>query len=211
MGTESESSQILKLQVLENEYKLTLTQYKQAYTDYISSLKNITSTSLSSAANMQKINKISELNDKLTDLNLQIQSLSNFLLPYANNNIQENNDKSKLLNDKYRILVKEKIKINDTMNEYKKLTQEYNDNNIYVEQKYSTFILWVIFAILIIYYIIKLQFFPNVEHNFIRFTFWFVIAVLFFVVTTHLNSAPGFLLWGTIITIVCFKIGRAHV
>ena len=90
------------------------------------------------------------------------------------------------------------------LKEYRMLDQQYSDNSIYVQQTNTAYILWFIFAIIIVFFTLKLQFFPQLNSNPIRFVFWFFITALFIIVTTHINEAPGFFLWGAIIVMVAF-------
>lgn len=272
-STNNDSSAILKLQILENEFSLVMKQYEQAHMNYISSLQShgalndsnkfvslqgrvfwgtaglkegnvdsedsckalcssdplCTGATYNSAKAYcwtrsgkgdiavgldtdyalitevtQNINTIKQLNDRLTDLNKRIEKTLSEIVPEQQAHIEDKNAKQTRLQKVYQQLLVDRQNIDEMIKESKMLDQQYSDNSIYVEQSNSTFILWFIFAILVIFYTIKLQFFPNAPNNPVRFIFWFCITLLFAIVTTHLNSAPGFFLWGLIIVMVAF-------
>jgi hypothetical protein len=272
-STNDNSSAILKLQVLENEFNLVMKQYEQAHLNYISSLQSrgslndankfvslsgrvfwgtaglkegnvdseekckalcssdplCTGATYNSAKAYcwtrsgkgdvavgletdnalisdvtQNINTIKQLNDKLTDLNQKIEKTLSEIVPEQDAQVEEKNTKQTELQKVYQQLLVDRRNIDEMIKEYRMLNQEYDDNSIYVEQANSAYILWFVFAILIIFFTLKLQFFPNFKSNPVRFIFWFCITILFIIVTTHLNSAPGFFLWGLIIVMVAF-------
>ena len=271
--TNNDSSAILKLQVLENEFSLVMKQYEQAHMNYISSLQSqgalndsnkyvslqgrvfwgtaglkegnvdsedsckalcssdplCTGATYNSAKAYcwtrsgkgdvavgldtdyalitdvtQNVNNIKQLNDRLTILNEKIEKTLKEIVPVQQAEVEEKNTKQSQLQKVYEQLLADRRNIDEMMRESKMLDQQYNDNSIYVEQANSAYILWFIFAIIVIFYTLKLQFFPNLQSNPVRFIFWFCITVLFTIVTTHLNSAPGFFLWGMIIVMVAF-------
>lgn len=271
--TNTDSSKILKLQVLENEFNLVMKQYEQAHMNYISSLQSqgalndsnkyvslqgrvfwgtgglkegnvdsedsckalcssdplCTGATYNSARAYcwtrsgkgdvavgsdtdyalitgvtQNVNNINQLNDRLTILNKKIEKTLKEIVPVQQAEVEEKNTKQSQLQKVYEQLLADRINIDEMLKESKMLDQQYNDNSIYVEQANSAYILWFIFAIIVIFYTLKLQFFPSLQSNPVRFIFWFCITVLFTIVTTHLNSAPGFFLWGMIIVMVAF-------
>jgi len=272
-NTDTNSSAILKLQVLENEFSLVMKQYEQAHMNYISSLQSqgalndnnkfislqgrvfwgtnglkegavdsedkckalcssdplCTGATYNSAKSYcwtrsgkgsiavgkdqdyalisdvtQSINNINQLNNRLTDLNDKIEKTLEEIVPEQDAQIEEKNNKRKKMQDVYQQLVADRKNIDEMLKEYKMLDQQYSDNSVYVEQTNSAYILWFIFAVIVVFFTLKLQFFPNVQSNPVRFIFWFCITALFAIVTTHINEAPGFFLWGAIIVMVAF-------
>ena len=271
--TNNDSSAILKLQVLENEFSLVMKQYEQAHMNYISSLQSqgalndsnkyvslqgrvfwgtaglkegnvdsedsckalcssdplCTGATYNSAKAYcwtrsgkgdvavgldtdyalitdvtQNVNNIKQLNDRLTILNEKIEKTLKEIVPVQQAEVEEKNTKQSQLQKVYEQLLADRRNIDEMMRESKMLDQQYNDNSIYVEQANSAYILWFIFAVIVAFFTLKLQFFPNVQSNPVRFIFWFCITVLFAIVTTHINEAPGFFLWGAIIVMVAF-------
>ena len=152
----------------------------------------------------QSINNINQLNNRLTDLNQKIEKTLAEIVPEEQAQIEEKNSKRKKMQDVYQQLIVDRKNIDDMLKEYRMLDQQYSDNSIYVQQTNTAYILWFIFAIIIVFFTLKLQFFPQLNSNPIRFVFWFFITALFIIVTTHINEAPGFFLWGAIIVMVAF-------
>jgi hypothetical protein len=271
--TDTKSSAILKLQVLETEFNLVMKQYEQAHMNYIASLQSqgalndsnkfvslqgrvfwgtaglkegavdseekckalCSSDPLCSGATYnssksycwtrsgkgsiavgkddeyalisdltQSINNINQLNIRLTDLNQKIEKTLTEIVPEEQAQIEEKDSKRKKMQDVYQQLIVDRKNIDDMLKEYRMLDQQYADNSIYVQQTNTAYILWFVFAIIIVFFTLKLQFFPQLNSNPIRFIFWFFITVLFIIVTTHINEAPGFFLWGAIIVMVAF-------
>jgi hypothetical protein len=271
--TDTKSSAILKLQVLETEFNLVMKQYEQAHMNYIASLQSqgalndsnkfvslqgrvfwgtaglkegavdsedsckalcssdplCTGATYNSAKAYcwtrsgkgdiavgldtdyalitdltQNINNIKQLNDRLTTLNEKIEETLKGIVPVQQAEIEEKNTKQSQLQKVYEQLLADRRNIDDMLKEYRMLDQQYSDNSIYVQQTNTAYILWFIFAIIIVFFTLKLQFFPQLNSNPIRFVFWFIITVLFIIVTTHINEAPGFFLWGAIIVMVAF-------
>jgi len=152
----------------------------------------------------QNANAIQQLNDKLTDLNLKIGEALNKIIPEVKEQMNEKAEKQGTLQAVYSQLLQDRKNIDGMIKEYRMIDQQYEDNTIYIDQAHSANMLWFIFAIIIILFTLKKQFFPNVLTNPFKILFWFFFAVLFAVVTTRLNSAPGFFLWGLIIVIFAF-------
>jgi hypothetical protein len=271
--TDTKSSAILKLQVLETEFNLVMKQYEQAHMNYIASLQSqgalndsnkfvslqgrvfwgtaglkegavdseekckalcssdplCTGATYNSSKSYcwtrsgkgsiavgkddeyalisdltQSINNINQLNIRLTDLNQKIEKTLTEIVPEEQAQIEEKDSKRKKMQDVYQQLIVDRKNIDDMLKEYRMLDQQYSDNSIYVQQTNTAYILWFIFAIIIVFFTLKLQFFPQLNSNPIRFVFWFIITVLFIIVTTHINEAPGFFLWGAIIVMVAF-------
>jgi hypothetical protein len=268
----SNTSAILKLQVLENEYNLVMKQYEQAHANYISSLQSDSNDSKSKFITLKKrafwgetglkegvyttIEKckalcstdtnctgatyntdksycwtrsgkgevsvggtgdnaiitdlaqntylIQSLNDKLTTLNQKIETALTAVEPQYDAEIKEKNQKQKVLQKTYKQLLLDRANIEKLIKEYYTLEQDYIDTSIYVQQENTYYLLWYVTVGVIFLYTVKQLFFPTLDTNPIKFIFWFVIAILFTIVTTHLNTAPGFFLWGLIIVFVCF-------
>lgn len=152
----------------------------------------------------QNITLIQSLNKRLSDISQEIDKEISSVLPEAKREIDLKNSTKGKLNSIYNQLKEDRIQIDAQLKEYQKINQEYVDTNIYVNQTNSKYILWSIFAIIILFYTVKSIVFPNASSNIFRIIFWTVIAILFMITTTRLNTSAGFLLWGLIITFVAF-------
>jgi hypothetical protein len=274
MGSDNtNTSAILNLQVLENEYNLVMKQYEQAHANYISSLQSDANSSskskfvtlknrafwgeaglkegvydsiekckaLCSADALctgatynteksycwtrsgkgevtvggtgdiaiitdvaQNTYLIQSLNEKLTTLNQKIETALTSVEPQYASEIKEKNQKQMTLQKTHKQLLLDRANIERLIKEYNTLEQDYIDTTIFVEQSNTYYLLWIVTVLVIFLYTIKQLFFPTIESNPIKFIFWFIIAGVFTIVTTHLNTAPGFFLWGVIIVFVCF-------
>jgi hypothetical protein len=152
----------------------------------------------------QNLSIIQSLNKRLSVLIQQIDNEMNKVLPEAKREIDIKNVSKGKLHTIYDQLKEDRIKIDNQLKEYQKIDQSYIDTNIYVNEKNSKYILWSIFAVIILFYTLKSMFFPNVSSNIFKFIFWIIMSILFMVTTTRLNSSAGFLLWGVLITLVIF-------
>ena len=150
----------------------------------------------------QNLATIQSLNNRLSDLTQQIDTELNKILPDASKEIDSKNASKGKLQSIYQQLKEDRIKIDKQLKEYKKIDTDYIDTNIYVNEKNSKYILWGIFAVIIFFYTIKTMVFPGISSNIFRFIFWVIMAILFMITTTRLNSSAGFLLWGILITLV---------
>jgi hypothetical protein len=152
----------------------------------------------------QNADLISELNNRLINLNDKIKTVLVDIVPEEEAEVKVKNAKQANLQSIYQQLLADRKKIEEMIEEYRMLDQRQDDTSLYVEQNNIAYILWFVFAIIIVVYTLKLQLFPNIAANPFRVIFWFILAVLFIVVTMYLNSAPGFFLWGIIIMLVSF-------
>lgn len=137
------------------------------------------------------------LNDKLIDLNQEINNLinnSDVYVKQLNNtkNIQQN----ELLNN-YKILLDEKRKINEMIEEYEEIDKSYNDTHLVVERNNGIFNMWIILAIIVLIITLKIVF--EIEVLFLG-----IIIVL--IILTYLFTNPwGFFIWGLIIVIILYS------
>ena len=169
----------------------------------IQSSSDTTDTALVSELT-QNLSTIQSLNNRLTVLTQQIDTETNKVLPEAKREIDSKNASKGKLHTIYDQLKEDRIKIDNQLKEYQKIDQSYIDTNIYVNEKNSKYILWGLFAIIILFYTLKTLFFPNISSNIFKFIFWVIMSILFMITTTRLNNSSGFLLWWILITIVIF-------
>ena len=271
-------SSILKLQLLEKEFDLVMTQYKQGYLDYISDLnastpemsgKNKTyqilnakrfwgesalnegaSTSIDDCQAMcsadekctgatfnsskgycwtrsgngnlfsgnefenaiipeitQNINNLQMLNNKLINLNQQIISTLNDVMPIVEDENDQKNIKKDEMNEIYNQLLMEKHNIYNLLQEYETVNQQYTNNTLYVRQTNATYIIWSIIAIMIVIITVKLILSPDARgSDIIKLLFIMIIIAIFLVTLTKLNTQSGFLIFGIFIIIIVFTV-----
>jgi hypothetical protein len=109
----------------------------------------------------QNANTVQQLNDKLTDLNLKIGEALNKIIPEVKEQMNEKAEKQGTLQAVYSQLLQDRKNIDGMIKEYRMIDQQYKDNTIYIDQAHSANMLWFIFAIIIILFTLKKQFFPN--------------------------------------------------
>jgi len=150
----------------------------------------------------QNMYNLQTLNNKLLKLNNEI-ILAQQNIASSQKPLQENNMNNKYnLQTVYEELLLDRENIEAMMQEYKTMDEKYDNTYIYVKQTNSVFILWCIFSGVFLFYTIKTLINPGFNVLHFRVIFWICIFSLFAIVSTHLNSTPGFLLWGLIIAMV---------
>lgn len=151
---------------------------------------------------------IQRLNQQLLDIINQINNETVNSVPQAQTEIALKNEQKQQLQKVYAKLQQERMQIENVLKEYEMLDQKYVDNSIYVEQTNTQYMLWLIFAVIIILVTIKNIFFPDMNSNLARIFFWVTLMILFVITVFHLNTAPGFLLAGTILLfIILIQLG----
>jgi hypothetical protein len=270
-------SSIVKLETLETEFSNTMTQYEQAYINYINALNNanegektnkkfttipkssfygtgglgivktttidqcVTACSSNSSCSgatfnsqtqncmlrsgpglispagdadsaivpelAQYANILQMLNQKLLKMNTEITKLSSSIYPKAQQEIQQKNEKKQTLESQYEMLVEERNKIQELVKEYESINQSYDDTYTYVQQQNSQYIFYFFFTLIVLFYTIKTQFFPDVNSYPVRGIFW-LFVVIAFIVSLIMTQNPGnfFLVCLLILFIVLSKL-----
>jgi hypothetical protein len=195
------NSSVLELENLDMEFTLLMRQYEQAKMNYLNDLK----TSPIKSDELLKDKKLmNKLNKKLLTLSQKIQSE---IIINKSKTIQENEEKEKQhqnLVNSYSILLAERQKINEILEDYDSLDQEYDDSMLKLHSNNSKYLLWFALVITVVTYLFKLLFFPDLELNIFRMFFWLILFFLFVISTFHLNQSIGFLIWLSIILFFVF-------
>lgn len=149
--------------------------------------------------NAKLVNLLKRMNDinKITTTNLQNTT---------DNNISTNNI---LLGTRYQSLMTDRENINNILKEYGEINVKNDDQNMYLYQNQTSYMLWSLLCFIFIIIVVKLLVFPNVTFNWIRFFFWTVIVSCLFILVSFLKLAYGFILFTVIVAIVLlilFKI-----
>jgi hypothetical protein len=279
-------SSILTLQSLETEFNLVMIQYKQAYTDYINSLKtkiteksnkreftvtqgqrywgtsgirNVVvnkveeceaacagdakctgatfnassgfcwvrsgsgSVTVSNNNNeyaimpviSQNINNLKELNDKLVDLNEKIIAELNKTQPVVLNDIENKDIKKVEMEEVNTKLMKERKEIYELLDQHTDLNAQYDENSLYVNQSNASYILWSMFAIIMIILVVRVTVMPDTKiSDHIKFIFIVIIFFVFLIILTKMYNPTGFLFFGLfillIIIVVMGKINKSQ-
>lgn len=104
------------------------------------------------------LNKMKTINTKMREINrtiLNIMETRGEKIYSIQNNLT--GEKSKILNDNYELLLKEKENIENTIKEFENLEQEYYNGTISVKQNYMWFVLLFIIAILLIILLVRIS------------------------------------------------------
>jgi len=271
-------SSILTLQSLETEFNLVMIQYKQAYTDYINSLKtkitekrnkreftvtqgqrywgtsgirNVVvnkveeceaacagdekctgatfnassgfcwvrsgsgSVTVSNNNNeyaimpviSQNINNLKELNDKLVDLNEKIIAELNKTQPLVLNDIENKDIKKVEMEEVNTKLMKERKEIYELLDQHTDLNAQYDENSLYVNQSNASYILWSMFAIIMIILVVRVTVMPDTKiSDHIKFIFIVIIFFVFLIILTKMYNPTGFLFFGLFILLIIIVI-----
>ena len=107
--------------------------------------------------NLKYLKMIQGLSEKLESINQKILKIINKGEPlYSEQDIQRN-QQTKILNENYKRLTKEREKVERTIKKYQDLSKAQNEGEIVINKNYSTFILAIIIFLIIIFLFIKLM------------------------------------------------------
>ena len=146
--------------------------------------------------------KIDDLNTKLMIINQKISKELDNAIPDIQAELSLKNVDKNHLQTIYNKLLDDRTLIKQRIGEYNQVSSEYDDTKLYVNMENSQYVLWFIVALLALLYTIKFMFFP--ESITIKYAFWLFLILLFIITTMRINSAPGFILWGLLITLILF-------
>jgi hypothetical protein len=135
--------------------------------------------------NVKLVNLLKKMNDinKTTTVNLQTTT---------DNNISTNNI---LLGTRYQSLMTDRENINNILKEYGEINVKNKDQNMYLYQNQTTYMLWTLLTIIFLIIVVKLLVFPNISFNWIRFFIWTIIVSSLLVLVSFLKLTYGFILF----------------
>ena len=105
--------------------------------------------------NIQYLNTLKQLNKRLTDINEKIIELINKNKPFYDTLSEKENDRSNLLNQNYKQLNKEQIKIAKFLKDSQDLDEAQNEGTILINKNYYKFVFLLIIIIVCIVILIK--------------------------------------------------------
>ena len=148
------------------------------------------------ALNVKLVNLLKKMNDinKTTTVNLQTTT---------NNNISTNNI---LLGTRYQSLMADRENINNILKEYGEINVKNQDQNMYLYQNQTSYMLWSLLCFIFIIIVVKLLVFPNMSFNWIRFFFWTIIVSSLLVLVSFLKLTYGFILFTFVIAIILLVV-----
>jgi hypothetical protein len=132
--------------------------------------------------------------NKTTTVNLQTKT---------DNNISTNN---MYLRKRYQSLMVDRENINNILKEYGEISVKNDDQNMYLYQNQTSYMLWSLLCFIFIIIVVKLLVFPNVTFNWIRFFFWTVIVSCLFILVSFLKLTYGFILFSIVIAIILLVV-----
>lgn len=119
---------------------------------------NITESSSKTAIVKQSLyysHQLKDLNDQLLKINRSISKIIGENESNQNSIQQENQDKSKQLDNNSKILDDERYKIEEMINQFATLNSAYENGSLNLTSNYYKYILFLLIALLLIYYIVK--------------------------------------------------------
>ena len=128
--------------------------------------------------------------NKTTTVNLQTTT---------DDNISTNNT---YLGKRYQSLMVDRENINNILKEYGEISVKNDDQNMYLYQNQTSYMLWSLLCFIFIIIVVKLLVFPNVTFNWIRFFFWTVIVSCLFILVSFLKLTYGFILFSIVVAII---------
>lgn len=132
-------------------------------------------------ASQDKLRTINSLNSQLQDLNDKLADILDQLQPYYDENGKKIDDKKVLLQNKYQSLQGEQQKLNKLIRENETLEEQYNSENLVINQQNALFKIWLFIVILLVLGTIKLFLKPTKTNN-------IVIIILFIIICIGLYS-----------------------
>ena len=86
--------------------------------------------------------------------------------------------------------------------EYKDITQSYDDNSLYVTQTSALFLIWFLILIIILVFTIKLIFFPEFKMLGPKILFWIFIICILIILTVYMQLPSVFGMWFLLILMI---------
>jgi hypothetical protein len=140
----------------------------------------------------QSLLALNDLNIKLLDLNQQITAELVNLYPIAKQDQADKNEKQRELNETYAKLLGEKGIINDNLQQYQTLEQEYENNSLMVNQHNLLLKFWSIFALVLLAITFKIVF--NIQGSSFIFLMITVLLIAIFLSLDWWSLIPVILL-----------------
>lgn len=148
-------------------------------------------------------NTLDSLNRKLISLLTKMNDISKTttvkLQTTTDNNISVNNI---LLGTRYQTLMTDRENINNILREYGEINVKNEDQNMFLYQNQSYYMLWSLLCVISIIIVVKVMFFPNADFKWKRFFIWTIVVSSLLVLVSFLKSTYGFILFSVIVAII---------
>ena len=144
------------------------------------------------------------LNQKLLDLNKEITNEIGTINPQFEAENKDKNTKQQQLSLSYKQLLEQKIAMDKQLKEYYSITQEEENQGLFVNQQNVSYKFWVLITCLVL--LITITKFFGGDNPPLPMTAWLLIIIVLIILTFTLSSRSGFMMWFIlIVAIVLFK------
>jgi len=134
------------------------------------------------------------LNDKLTNVNLRIQSLMNYMQTNDTTFSSKNSAKLQSLQNTYSQLLTERENIKTMENQFQTTKEENNSKHGIFNNKYANYIFWILLGLFILIFTCRYMIFPDVSFNNVKFIFWYIYFSFLLISIMFSSMQSGFLI-----------------
>jgi hypothetical protein len=140
------------------------------------------------------------LNNKLLDLNKQINEQISNIQPDINNEYNMNNQYQTELETNYEKLLEQNIEVQKQLEEYYSIDEEEENQKLFVNQESGSYKIWLIITGLVLIFTIKKLIVS--ENPTVSAMFWIIIFILMVALTYGLRRPSGFFVWFIVLIII---------
>jgi hypothetical protein len=133
------------------------------------------------------------LNNKLLDLNKEINEQIANIQPDINNEYNMNNQYQSDLETNYEKLLEQNIEVQKQLEEYYSIDEEEENQKLFVNQQNGTYKIWIIITGLVLIFTIKKL--VGSENQTVSGIFWIIVVILMVALTYGLSKPSGFFVW----------------
>lgn len=152
------------------------------------------------------LSSLKYLNQRLLELNNEMRDELTKIKPKAKQQYDEKSAKQQELNKSYDILIKQKIKLDEELENYYSTLEEEKNEYIFVKQQHLIYsILFIITAALLL---IMIQLLLGIEFssNILYMYTWILFTLIFIVLTYNLTSPLGFIMWAIYLMLILLYV-----
>lgn len=151
------------------------------------------------ALNLQSLNdKLLLLNKQITDFKFENENITPLEQTKINTNINQNSTDMK---DQYDILLNDRKKIKDILDEYSKINMDNKNMEIYNTQNRIYYGLWAYLAFIFIIIVIKMVIYPELNIKWSSFIFYTILFAVLLLLVHFLRSVNIFFIFILIILV----------
>ena len=142
------------------------------------------------------------LNDKLLNLNKQIETKLSTIEPEVKQQNTDKNIKQQQLSESYQKLLNQKVDIDTQLQEYYSIDENEMNQSLYTNSQNISLRFWVVITSLVLLVTIK-QFFGSESPPF-SITIWLFIIIILIILTYTLNTPTGFMMLFLLLMTIIF-------